>query len=209
VEMAEQSESKCPSSFSSLNLSNLEKQLAASSFGIEEAARKKEKYDKCIEGLEEKVKSGDTPTFNDAQKVTEARILMGENYFFTKEDDDWRLSEPPEGFIGTISEQTGNRNRITITHSGNKRIEKQAVVHSKGQQFTTVRSIAIIYKFNSDKLNIDSISNQDIKNFVNTLKKKSEKTKDFTKYYFDNYVVKFLKSNVTFIVVDNHLHLEV
>ena len=204
--MAEQSESEFPSSFSSLNLANLEKQLAASSFGIEEAARKKEKYDKCIEGLEEKVKSGDTPTFNDAQKVTKARILMGENYFFTK-DDNWRLSEPPEGFIGTISEQTGNRNRITITRSNNS-IEKQAVVHSKAQKFTTVGSIAIFYEFNSDKLNIDSISNQNIKKFVNTLKNKSEKTKDFTKYYFVNYVVKFLKSNVTFIVVDNHLHFK-
>ena len=205
--MAEQS--KCPSLFSSLNFLNLEKQLKTSSIPNEEVARmiatKKTRYDEHISKVKIKLVENN-PTFEDAEEVIKARILMTDD---SVPDDDWRLSKPPVGYEGKITPQIGgNRNRITINSND---IEERSFVVAKSQT-PTVGGVAIIYKLNSDKINIDSISNENIKTLVKTLdktlKNKSDKTKDSQECYFNNYIVKFLSNDVTFIVVDNHLHFK-
>lgn len=142
------------------------------------------------------------PTFEDAEEITKARIIMNDD---SVPDDDWRLSKPHEVYEGKITPQIGGHsNRITINH---KDIEERTFVVAKSQT-PTVGGVAIIYKLNSDKINIDSISDENIKTLVKTLKNKSDKTKDSQECYFNNYIVKFLSNDVTFIVVDNHLHFK-
>ena len=203
--MAEQSESKCPSSFSSLNLANLKKQLehANSLRSAETPAYIREqnqsKSAELVNSLKKLLENAN-PTIAEALEVVKAFLLLNEGALYMRYPK--RLGPLPEGCKVTITQKGPYFCELSLTKSDGTIEQKHIVI--PGRDSLNLGDVKM-YKISSGKLDIDSISDENIKKVVNELKKQWDQKKGFSEYYFKTYVVQFLNGE-TFAVVDNMLH---